>query len=123
MRQLATVAGLGLAATSVSAETTTFHSLHGDIYIGELNDNGAVLRSKYPKAWFHGEPNDDHRAVEITVVIYLGKSCDAIHPEYGAGSWGWWNDMFHIDFQNESIAFQSQELFDHGLFPDCQDKA
>jgi hypothetical protein len=122
MLRLAAAVLVGLMASSVSAETATFHSLQGDIYIGELNDSGAVLRSKYPKAWFHGEPFEDHRADEIIVVIYLGKSCDALHPEYGAGTWGWWNDMFHIDFRQELIAFQNQELFDHGQFPDCQDK-
>ena len=123
MLRLLVLIGGALLPLPVHGQTVTFHSLRGDIYIGELNDDGAVLRSKYPKAWFRGEPSEDHSAEEITVVIYLGKSCDALHPEYGEGNWGWWNDMFHIDFEQESIVFQNQELFDHGLFGDCMDRA
>ena len=101
----------------------TFYSNEGDLYFGSLNEDGVVLTSKYPKAWFHGEPSQDHTASEKRAIIFLGRSCDAVHNEYGTGIWSWWNDSFAVTFGNHRISFANQELFDHGRFVACEEHA
>ena len=112
-----------LIAPSIATaqQTMEFWSSDGDAYLGILQDGGAVLVSKYPKAWFHGESSEDHTVIEQSARIYFGKSCEAKHSEYGQGTWSWWNDNFTASFQGRRISFGNQELFDHSLFASCED--
>jgi hypothetical protein len=121
----ATIFGLVLLAGSAATaeEPATYYSNEGDVYLGMVNENGAVLTSKYLKSWFHGEPTDDLRVHTKHAVIYLGNGCDALLNEYGEGRWIWWNDNFTAKFGDHSITFANQELFDLGNFFQCEDHA
>ena len=100
---------------SVSAawaeESLTFYSNEGDAYVGIFNENGAVLTSQYPKSWFHGEPYQDLQVHTKPAILYLGKDCDAVHNEYGEGSWSGANGGFGAQFGDHVIFFGRQEVF------------
>ena len=81
----------------------------GDEYSLEQNANGAVLRSRYPKAWFI-EGGANSRVEHGIDVIYLGKSCDAEHPIWGQGKWWWANGGFGVDLDGLNYRFPRQEI-------------
>ena len=99
------------SAPSVAEESQQYVSDEGDAYFAVINASGAVLTSKYPKTWFHGESTEDHQVVEKKAVIYLGNSCDALHNEYGKGTWEQANARFYATFGYHVISFNRQELF------------
>ena len=43
-------------------------------------------------------------------VLYLGKSCDALHGEHGAGKWCWANGGFVAELADDRVNFPRQEL-------------
>lgn len=80
---------------STAAEAQVLPSTFFDgttLYSAEINDNGAILRSK-------------------GTTLYLGKDCDAYSPKFGQGSWAWANAGFRVVFpkSNKSIGFPRQE--------------
>lgn len=107
-----------LAAGPVAAQDWTYVSSYGDEYSIAKNDNGVVLRSLYPKAWFI-EGGANSRVVKGIDVLYFGKSCDAFHDEFGKGRWWWINGGFGADFDNFKISFPRQEI-DVPNSMDCQ---
>jgi hypothetical protein len=94
-----------------AAEPTEFWSNEGDIYFGSISESGAVLTSKYPKSWFHGEPNEDLQVHTKPAVIIFAPDCDAHHNEYGRGTWSGANGGFGASFEDHRISFGRQELF------------
>jgi hypothetical protein len=109
---------LCLSASALRADPLTFYSNEGDIYDATINANGAVLTSRHPKSWFHGEPTEDHEVHTAPAKIYLGRACDALHSELGKGTWDGGNGAFGATFGSHVITFQRQEL-DSTLFPNC----
>jgi hypothetical protein len=106
---------LSLAMLSASSahgdEPLTYYSNEGDEYLAVINENGAVLTSRYPKSWFHGEPTEDHEVHTESAEIYFGNNCDAMHNEYGLGTWSGGNGAFGARFGDHLIHFGRQELF------------
>jgi hypothetical protein len=101
---------LCLAAPAAAQDEMLYYSADGDIYVLALNENGAVLTSKYPKAWFTGQGADFDIDVRHS-IFYFGKSCDAYHDVYGEGTWGWSNFVFGAHFENRyTLLFPRQEL-------------
>ena len=43
-------------------------------------------------------------------MLYLGKSCDALHGEHGAGKWCWANGGFVAELADDRVNFPRQEL-------------
>lgn len=89
-----------------------FYSTNGDEYSVSFNTNGAVLTSTYPKFYPHLEASEDHELVVKKAVIYLGVHCDAIHSEFGTGTWEQDNGGFFVSFENgEGLRFSRQEMY------------
>lgn len=109
---------LFLTPHQVAAEEWYYVSSYGDEYSISTNENGVVLRSLYPKAWFI-EGGANSRVVRGIDVLYFGKSCDAFHEEFGKGRWWWINGGFGADFDNFKISFPRQEI-DVPNSRDCQ---
>jgi len=103
------ITALFLMTGHAVAQDLTYVSSYGDEYTYSTNDNGAVLRSLYPKAWFI-EGGADSRIVKGIDILYLGKSCDAYHDEFGKGRWWWKNGGFGAEFDNFKIFFPRQEI-------------
>ena len=82
-------AGLLLAGTAVAAQIGYVDG-DGATWRAAQNRHGAVLRG------------DD-------IVIYLGRSCDAVSPQLGRGRWGWANGGWLVAFPGRRIGFPRQE--------------
>lgn len=111
MKLSASLVSLRLGSAVWAEEPVEYWSNEGDVYYSEINANGAILTSKYPKSWFHGEPSDDLQVHTKLAVIYFGNDCDALHNEYGKGTWSGANGGFGASFGNRRISFGRQELF------------
>ncbi|QYX56590.1 hypothetical protein K1T73_16350 [Roseovarius sp. SCSIO 43702] len=110
LRRLATFAMCATAAgTCALADDVTYVSSYGDEYSYQTNENGAVLTSLYPKAWFI-EGGANSRIERGADVLYLGTSCDARHGVFGDGTWWWANGGFGADFPGLEIRFPRQEI-------------
>ena len=55
------------------------------------------------------------------ITLYLGRSCDAFSPQYGAGSWSWANGGFTVRFPRKTIGFGRQELFEMQNDGECRE--
>lgn len=110
MRVGVILATIFMASAVHSEDLREYWSNEGDTYFATVNENGAVLTSKYPKSWFHGEPSDDLQVHTKPAVIYLGNDCDALHNEYGEGRWSGANGGFGATFGSHTIYFGRQEL-------------
>lgn len=98
-----------MASAPVIAEDWTYVSSLGDEYAVLANENGVVLTSLYPKAWFI------EAGIQSTIekghdVIFLGRSCDAFHKLFGNGKWVQANGAFLVTFDAISFGFPRQEL-------------
>ncbi len=109
MTRLYLITAIFLMTGPVAAQDSTYVSSYGDEYSYSSNENGAVLRSLYPKAWFI-EGGANSRIVRGIDVLYLGKSCGAYHDEFGNGRWWWRNGGFGAEFDDFKIFFPRQEI-------------
>ncbi len=100
---------LVMFTTQASAQSASYFSSFGDEFLLSTNEDGGVLRSVYPKAWFV-EAGAESRIEKGNDVIYLGKNCDSYHKLFGKGTWGWANGGFRVDFENTNIGFARQEI-------------
>jgi len=99
-----------LLATPAFAQDDLYISSLGDGYRAEVNANGVVLTSEYPKHYFI-EAGANSRIDTQNEVIYLGKSCDAESFYWGKGRFGQANGGFIITFENgHELGFARQEL-------------
>ncbi|MGR3490693.1 MAG: hypothetical protein ACU0DW_01435 [Shimia sp.] len=90
---------LFLLTSPAWAQDRSVLSSEGTIFEVATNENGAVLTSRYPKAfWTNAGVNSSWDIRPAT--IYLGLSCDVSSPDYGDGTWGWANGGFWIDFDS-----------------------
>ena len=97
-------------APGASAQDDVFYvSGAGDDYSIEVNANGYVLTSRYPKARFV-EAGANARVVRGAETFYFGRQCDAVHTLFGAGRWGWANGGFGAEFDGFTLFFPRQEL-------------
>lgn len=97
-------------------------SASGHVYEMSCNSSGYVLTSKYPVARWFGQGADTRTETRIE-KLFLGKSCDAFHPQLGGGRWCWANGGFKVDFADLTVGFPRQELFcsaDDNLGLGCQ---
>jgi hypothetical protein len=79
------------AAAHQSVAQTGYTDGNGNTYLTSRNANGVILKS-------------------TKAILFLGKSCDAISPQYGKGKWAWANGGFLVTFENTSVGFPRQEL-------------
>lgn len=109
---------LMLASAPATATDWTYVSSLGDEYAVAANENGVVLTSIYPKAWFI-EAGADSKIEKGQDVIFIGRSCDAFHKLFGNGKWEQGNGGFLVMFDAISFGFPRQELImENG--GDCQ---
>jgi hypothetical protein len=94
---------LCLCAVTAEAQEATFQSSDGVVYDSQRNANGWVLTvaSEIPEG------------VVAPFTIYLGTSCDAEAPGFGAGTWGWANGGFVAELEKIRVGFPRQELQDN----------
>ena len=105
------VAGATLALTLFGATGAgAYTSSDGHDYDVTCNESGMVLESSREVSRFVGQ-GANTRIVTGIEKIYLGKSCDAFHTVFGAGSWGWANGGIRAEFAEYFIGFPRQELF------------
>ncbi|MEO8530377.1 MAG: hypothetical protein ABI459_04090 [Deltaproteobacteria bacterium] len=105
-----TLIALACLATPVLAQDTLYYSSLGDGYAAEVNANGVIFTSEYPKHYFM-EDGVNSRIETRPEVIYLGKSCDAESFYWGKGRFGQANGGFLITFENgHELGFARQEL-------------
>ncbi len=107
-----------MSSMQASAQSANYVSSFGDEYSLATNENGVVLRSIYPKAWFIENGANSHVEKGYD-VIYLGKTCDAYHKVFGKGSWDWANGGFRVVFDKILFGFPRQEL-NAGIGMNCQ---
>lgn len=77
----------------------------GHEYDLKCTSDGYKLRSKHPVS----RAVDGSAVLEVE-VLYLGKSCDAVHHLFGDGTWCWANGGFVAEFADHRFAFPRQEL-------------
>lgn len=111
MRKFLMMAAVAVCGAPVMAADADYYvSGAGDDYEINANTSGYVLSSRYPKARFieQGASSYVKRGVE---TFYFGKTCDAAHEVFGAGSWGWANGGFGAEFNDGfRLMFPRQEL-------------
>jgi hypothetical protein len=105
----------------LAEEVRRIYSTDGDAYDATLAGNAIELLSVQPKFWYRGEPSESHEVESGLVTITLHPDCSALHSEFGAGTWGWWNDSFHAEFSKGSVRFSNQTVFEETLTAGCED--
>lgn len=100
---------LTVASTATSAEDWVFISSEGHQYQYVQNSDGAVLKSLYPVARFHGTGAMTEVITGIE-TLYLGRNCDASSKVLGSGAWAWSNGGFVTKFDDHEIWFPKQEI-------------
>lgn len=98
-----------LASAPAMATDWSYVSSLGDEYAVSANENGVVLTSLYPKAWFI-EAGANSTIEKGHDVIFIGRSCDAFHKLFGNGKWGQANGGFLVTFDAIAFGFPRQEL-------------
>lgn len=98
-----------VAATVAVAQPAQVSS-EGHKYALTCNANGYVMTSRNPVVRRVGSGAESH-FVTGTETIYLGRSCDAFHATFGAGSWCWGNGGFVVELPGGRIGFPRQELY------------
>ncbi|WP_209940172.1 hypothetical protein [Ruegeria sp. HKCCE4148] len=83
------VLGLILAVPEMAQAYTSSDDVQ---YTASVNEHGAIL---------NGENGD---------LIYLGKSCDAVDPKVGKGSWSWANGGFCVNLPTKEVCFARQDV-------------
>ncbi|MGG7565140.1 hypothetical protein ACQ5SO_03120 [Rhodovulum sp. DZ06] len=88
------------------------------------NPSGYALTSRDRVVrFFEGGANS--RVTDGRETLYLGKSCDAYHAEFGEGRWCWANGGFRAEFADTIFGFPRQEIscpdgdIDLGLHCSC----
>lgn len=103
------VVSLGTPAKAKNPQQ--FWSNEDDVYFCVIDENEAILTSRFPKSWYHGESSDDLQVHTKPAIIYFGKDCLAMHNEYGKGTWSGANGAFGATFGDHTIYFDRQELY------------
>ena len=70
-------------------------SLYSDSWSSTQNEHGFILKT------------DD-------TTLYLGKSCDAISPQYGKGEWYWKDGDVIVSLSKKDFSFNSGSLYEDG---------
>ena len=70
-------------------------SLYSENWSSTQNEHGFILKS-------------DNK------TLYLGKSCDATSPQYGAGEWYWKGNKVIVSLSNKDFSFNSGSLYADG---------
>ena len=70
-------------------------SLYSDSWSSTQNEHGFILKT------------DD-------TTLYLGKSCDAISPQYGRGEWYWKDNDVIVSLSKKDFSFNSGSLYEDG---------
>ena len=99
---------LALATLAVACQANAY-TADGIDYDVACNADGYVLTSREAVTRMVTTPVDAE-PVTGTEKIYLGRSCDAVHPLYGNGKWCWANGGFLAEFPERSFGFGRQEL-------------
>lgn len=94
------------AGAQTGAQASDFTSGEGTSYVLTLSTDGAVLTSLTPVL----RVGERGASLDGTDTLYLGRSCDALAPGEGTGTWGQANGGFLVTLPSRSVGFPRQEL-------------
>lgn len=73
-----------------------------------------LISSLYSRSWSTTQNKHGFILKSGNTILYLGKSCDAMSPQYGTGEWSWKDNEIIVSLSKKDIYFNSSSLYDDG---------